>query len=65
MEIRVKEMREKRGFTITELSKKTGVSYNYIYNLENGLQKGSNFEILESICKALKCSVSRILVIEK
>ncbi len=45
----------------SELSRKTGISKNALSKLYNERSKGIEFETLNKLCKALKCSVGDLL----
>lgn len=52
----VKEYREKRGYTVRELSKLTGISVGHLSDIENGAKIPSVILALR-LEKALKCSI--------
>lgn len=56
----IKEMREKKRYTQTELSKMTGISRTYLNSLENGRIENTTTDTLRAIAKALDCKVSDI-----
>ena len=47
-----------------ELAKRIGVTYPTISSIYNGESTSIKFEILESICKELDCSLDDILVFD-
>ena len=49
----IKQCREEKKLTIQELSEITGVSYNYLYQLEKGTKLNPSLHTLERIVKAL------------
>lgn len=55
MRLRLKELREERGLSTTELARLAGVSRGYISLIENG-QRQINARLLEALSKALRCS---------
>lgn len=52
----VKEYREKRGYTVRELSKLTGISVGHLSDIENGVKIPSVI-LAYRLEKALKCSI--------
>ena len=57
---RMKQIRKKKGITLTDLSKKTGLSIGYLSHLENGSRKNPSIEIMDNISKNLGKSVSNV-----
>lgn len=57
---RMKQIRKKKGITLTDLSKKTGISIGYLSHLENGSRKNPSIEIMDNISKNLGKSVSNV-----
>ena len=51
--VRVKELREQRGWTQAELAKRSGVSPVALNRLEKGRTKGVTFDTLQRLSKAL------------
>lgn len=60
----VRETREKRGMTISELSRQSGVSRQTIYNIETNPNWQVDASKMEAIAKALKCKVPSIFLFE-
>lgn len=54
MKNRIKEIRENKGITQTELSHLTGLSGGYICHLEKGTRKNPSYKTMVAISKALK-----------
>ena len=52
--IRLRELREGRGWTQHELSKRTGIRRATLSAIENGQTKSIDFDILEKLAKALQ-----------
>ena len=52
----VKEYREKRGYTVRELSKLTGISVGHLSDIENGVKIPSVI-LAYRLEKVLKCSI--------
>ncbi len=51
--IKVKELREQRGWTQAELAKRSGVSPVALNRLEKGRTKGVTFDTLQRLARAL------------
>ena len=60
MKFKVKEIREKMGYSQEALSKKAGVSRQIIYNLENNKEAVTSTTTLIKIAEALDSKVSDI-----
>lgn len=56
----LKEIREKKGMTVLELSRKAGVSRQTIYNIEMNPAANISSFVMESIAKALGTKASNI-----
>ena len=54
----------KKKMSLTELSKRLGISMTNLSLLKTGKVKGVRFETLEAICKALECKPGDILDME-
>lgn len=59
---RLDELLVARGMTLTELSKRVGVSLVNLSVLKNDRAKAIRFSTLTAICKALECNVGDLLV---
>ena len=59
---RLDELLEARGMTLTELSKRVGVSLVNLSVLKNDRAKAVRFSTLTAICQALDCQVGELLV---
>ncbi|WP_197497053.1 helix-turn-helix domain-containing protein [Arthrobacter sp. B6] len=62
---RLDELLEARGMTLTELSKRVGVSLVNLSVLKNDRAKAIRFSTLTAICHALDCQVGELLVAER
>ncbi len=62
VEIRLMEVRVAAGMTQAKLSKKTGIDQGDISRMENGKTGGIRLDILDRLCRALKCQPGDILV---
>jgi putative transcriptional regulator len=63
--INIDVMLAKRKMSVTELSKKVGITMANLSILKNGKAKAIRFSTLEAICKALKCQPGDILEYRK
>ncbi len=61
---RLDELLEQRGMTLTELSKRVGVSLVNLSVLKNDRAKAIRFSTLSAVCSALDCEVGDLLVTE-
>lgn len=59
IEYLIKEVREKQGITLRELSKRTGISNGYLSEVENN-QKNPSFFNMIIISKALKVQLEEL-----
>ncbi|GAB13681.1 helix-turn-helix transcriptional regulator [Arthrobacter globiformis] len=59
---RLDELLADRGMTLTELSKRVGVSLVNLSVLKNDRAKAIRFSTLTAICDALDCQVGDLLV---
>ena len=59
---RLDELLEQRGMTLTELSKRVGVSLVNLSVLKNDRAKAIRFSTLAAVCSALDCGVGDLLV---
>jgi putative transcriptional regulator len=62
---RLDELLEQRGMTLTELSKRVGVSLVNLSVLKNDRAKAIRFSTLTAICQALDCQVGELLVTQR
>lgn len=62
---RLEAIRNYRGMSISDVTRKTGVSFQTIASIETGFTKGPQFTTLSKICHALRCKVSDVIVNEK
>jgi putative transcriptional regulator len=62
---RLDELLEQRGVTLTELSRRVGVSLVNLSVLKNDRAKAIRFSTLTAICHALDCEVGQLLVTER
>ncbi len=62
VKIRLREVRTAANMTQAELAKKTGVDQGDISRIENGRTGGISLDVLDRLCRALKCAPGDILV---
>lgn len=60
---RLDELLEERGMTLTELSRRVGVSLVNLSVLKNDRARAIRFGTLTAICDALGCTVGELLVV--
>lgn len=56
----MRKIREKKGITLTKLSKETGISIGYLSHLEKGTRKNPSVSTMDKISKLLNESVTKI-----
>lgn len=61
MQLRIKELRERKGLTQKELASRVGISRAYMTQLEGGTRRANN-DIMEAVAIALGVSVSELIV---
>lgn len=59
--LRVKEWRERRGFTIAELSVEAGVNRQNLYKIEAHKTGGVDFKVLARLAKVLRVKPSELI----
>ena len=59
MVIKIWEARSSLGISLTELSRRTGISVSALWNYENG-RRDQGIKTLEKIAKALNTSISNL-----
>ncbi|WP_294567058.1 helix-turn-helix transcriptional regulator [uncultured Arthrobacter sp.] len=60
---RLDELLEARGMTLTELSRRVGVSLVNLSILKNDRARAIRFSTLAAVCEALDCQVGDLLVV--
>ncbi|MBJ2120335.1 helix-turn-helix transcriptional regulator [Arthrobacter sp. MSA 4-2] len=60
---RLDELLEARGMTLTELSRRVGVSLVNLSILKNDRARAIRFSTLAAVCDALDCQVGELLVV--
>lgn len=57
---KIKKIRNDRGLSVRELSKKTGISYSYLNELENGNKNNPTKETMDKLAEALATTVCEL-----
>lgn len=60
--VRLAELLEERGITLTELSNRVGISVVNLSLLKNNHAKAMRFSTLDALCRALDCQPGDLLV---
>lgn len=60
----LKKLRNKRGFTVERLSRRSGVRASMISSIESGTRKPS-LNTLHMLCVGLKCKPDKLLLEQK
>jgi putative transcriptional regulator len=60
---RLDELLDARGLTLTELSRRVGVSIVNLSVLKNDRARAIRFSTLTAICEVLECEVGELLVV--
>jgi putative transcriptional regulator len=60
---RLDELLEAKGMTLTELSRRVGVSLVNLSVLKNDHAKAIRFSTLSAVCDALDCQVGDLLIV--
>lgn len=58
--LRLKNIREKKGLTIEDLAKLAGISTGYLCHLERGSRKNPSIKVMKNISKALNIDIEEI-----
>ncbi|WP_312099036.1 helix-turn-helix domain-containing protein [Niallia sp.] len=59
--VKVKKIRLKRGYSINELSDRSGVSKSYLSYIERGIQKNPSLQVLTKLANTLDTNVEDLL----
>jgi XRE family transcriptional regulator of biofilm formation len=57
------KIRKQRGFTLSELSERTGISKSYLSNIERNLKQNPSIHVMEKIADVLKVDIKTLLEI--
>jgi XRE family transcriptional regulator, master regulator for biofilm formation len=58
---RIKDLRERKGYSLSELAKRSGVSKSYLSQIERNLQVNPSLQLLSKLAISLDCSVDELL----
>ncbi|WP_019155876.1 XRE family transcriptional regulator [Robertmurraya massiliosenegalensis] len=58
---RIKELRKRKGYSISELAKHAGVSKSYLSYIERDVQKNPSLQFLSKIAKTLDTNIEYLL----
>lgn len=61
----IKEIRKRRGLSLSELSERTGISKSYISNIERNLHQNPSIQILNKIALILNVELEELLIPEE
>ena len=64
MKNRIKDIRKEQNITLSELSKKTGISSGYLCHLEKGSRNNPSLEVMEKISKGLNKSIAEVFLLK-
>lgn len=59
----ISAIRKQRGFTLSELSERTGISKSYLSNIERNLKQNPSIHVMEKIASVLKVDLKVLLKI--
>jgi XRE family transcriptional regulator of biofilm formation len=59
----ISTIRKQRGFTLSELSERTGISKSYLSNIERNLKQNPSIHVMEKIATVLKVDLKTLLKI--
>ncbi|MCS7461036.1 helix-turn-helix domain-containing protein [Paenibacillus doosanensis] len=59
----ISSIRKQRGFTLSELSERTGISKSYLSNIERNLKQNPSIHVMEKIASVLKVDLKTLLKI--
>ncbi|WP_312879993.1 MULTISPECIES: helix-turn-helix transcriptional regulator [Paenibacillus] len=59
----ISSIRKQRGYTLSELSERTGISKSYLSNIERNLKQNPSIHVMEKIALVLKVDLKTLLKI--
>ncbi|EKN68972.1 helix-turn-helix transcriptional regulator [Schinkia azotoformans] len=62
---KIRDLRMKKGMSLTELAKLSGISKSYLSFIERGKQTNPSIEVIEKISKALSVDLQSLLTSNK
>ncbi|USK68336.1 helix-turn-helix domain-containing protein [Peribacillus asahii] len=57
----IKEIRKRRGYTLSDLAEKANISKSYLSNIERDLNKNPSLQIMNKIASVLNVDISSLL----
>ncbi|WJH32320.1 helix-turn-helix transcriptional regulator [Paenibacillus aurantius] len=57
----ISDIRKQRGYTLSELSERTGISKSYLSNIERNLKQNPSIHVMEKIASVLKVDLKTLL----
>ncbi|MEM7249384.1 MAG: helix-turn-helix transcriptional regulator [Acidobacteriota bacterium] len=61
IEVDLDEMLERRGMTLTELSRRVGITLANLSNLKRNAARAIRFSTLDALCRELDCQPGELL----
>lgn len=61
MQLKIKQLREQKGWSQSKLARKAGISRNYLSEIEHGKYQNIGAEILCKLAKALNCTLNDLV----
>ncbi|TCT26496.1 transcriptional regulator [Melghiribacillus thermohalophilus] len=58
---KIKEVREKKNMSITELARRAGIAKSYLSSIERGIQKNPSIQKLEKIAEVLDIDIHLLI----
>ncbi|MBO8157930.1 MAG: helix-turn-helix domain-containing protein [Bacillaceae bacterium] len=58
---KIKELREQKNMSLTELAKRAGIAKSYLSSIERGIQKNPSIQKLEKIAKVLDIDLHQLI----
>jgi XRE family transcriptional regulator, master regulator for biofilm formation len=62
--VRIRRLREERGYSMSELAKQADVSKSYLSQIERSLQNNPSLQLLNKVASSLDTSIDYLLGIE-
>ncbi|GAB4590170.1 helix-turn-helix domain-containing protein [Nocardia sp. IFM 10818] len=62
IEVDLERLRQRRGITMAELSRRVGISEANLYALRRGDKRGIRFPALSKLCAVLECTPGELLL---
>jgi XRE family transcriptional regulator, master regulator for biofilm formation len=62
--LRIRSLREEKGYSISELAKRAGISKSYLSQIERNLQVNPSLQLLSKLAKTLDASLDDLIGVE-